>query len=70
MFVLLNRDNNQKANIEIKGSSLWFVFDQLLISGKLVTDRQITHVLGFDFNKVGRGVDVGSINISSRLSCN
>lgn len=64
------RDNKKSANIETKGSSLWFVFNQLLISGKLVTDTQITHELGCDFIKVGRSVDVDRVNISSRLSCN
>lgn len=61
------RDNKKRANIETKGSSLWFVFNQLLISGKLVTDTQITHALGCDFTKVGKSVDVDKVNISSRL---
>jgi len=52
------RDNKKRANIETKSSSLWFVFNQVLISGKLVTDTQITHALGCDFTKVGRGLDV------------
>lgn len=52
------RDNKKRANIETKGSNLWLAFNQLLISGKLVTDTQITHALGCDFTKVGRSVDV------------